>query len=352
MNEEQKLFVGMVDRLLGAIGYTDARLEALCRGRVGVYLGMTAERPAPAGAPASGRNDSPGTLAGMVSRMFRFNGPSVAVDAHSASSMTAVHMACNNLLHGECDAAIAGSVSLLYPDTYRDGCQISLLASHPDSRSFSEEKDGVLLADGVGAVLLKRLSTAVEDGDRILAVIRSTVAQSVSSGLSDLPEPDLVAASIKENFARATVDPRTISYVEAASAGFPIGDVIEMSATTRAFRAYTDQQQFCALGSVKANIGHATAASGISQLAKVVLQLQHGRLAPSIKAGPEHAQAQIKHSPFYVQQQAEAWQRPRLAIDGDREREYPRRAMINSMGHGGFYAGAILEEYRGPVLEN
>ncbi|KAF9390416.1 hypothetical protein CPC16_005104, partial [Podila verticillata] len=181
--------------------------------------------------------------------------------------------------------------------------------------------------------------------DTILGVIKSTVANNVGNiGLSSMPTPDVIANSIKENIVKSGVDPRTISYVETFAPGFAIADALEVFATEQAFREFTQDRQFCALGSLKPSIGHATAASGISQLIKVLLQMQHKQLAPTLQLSPLRSDLELEHSPFYLQQEAQAWERPCIQVNGA-EQEIPRRAMINSMGYGDFYAGVILEEY-------
>jgi len=209
----------------------------------------------------------------------------------------------------------------------------------------------MLLGDGAGAVLLKPLSSALRDRDNVLAIVRSTISSYVDSSsytdglaLSSAPNPDAIAQTIKKNILNSGVNPRTISYVESATPGLPIGDALELSAMSKAFREFTEDQQFCALGSVTSKIGHAAAASGMSKLAKVILQMQHKQLAPHIKAMPVSPDLGLEISPFYLQQEAHEWRRPRVAVDGV-EQEFPRRAMVNSLGYGGFYAGAIIEEY-------
>ncbi|UUM22295.1 SDR family NAD(P)-dependent oxidoreductase [Mycoavidus sp. SF9855] len=345
---EQKLFVQMVWTLLEAAGYTSAELNQVCQSRVGVYVGMMS-RPMSlieANKPQSMvATHTTNELSDMVSHLFKLQGPSLVIDAYSASSMVAIHMACASLIHGECEAAIAGGISLMHPELYQYSCQLNILGSHPQSRSFAANCDGPLFSDGAGVVLLKCLSKAIQDKDSILGVIKSTVANNVNNiALPNIPMPDVISNSIKENIIKSGLDPRTISYIEASAPGYEIGDALEVFATERAFREFTQEQQFCALGSLKPSIGHATAASGISQLIKVLLQMRHRQLAPTLQVSPWRSDLELEHSPFYLQQEAQAWHRPRLHINGT-EQEVPRRAMINSIGYGNFYAGAIIEEY-------
>jgi acyl transferase domain-containing protein len=285
-------------------------------------------------------------LASFASRVFGFKGPSLAVDTHSASSMTALHMACLALGAGDCDRAIAGGVAYLRPEMYLTACRLGLLGDDRRSRSLSENRNGAIFADGVGAVLLKRLSDAVDAGDEILAVIRSTVSSYVGNiGLSNLPAPELIERTIRENFIRARVNPRTIGHLETAAAGYKLADPLEIQATTQAFRSFTSDRHFCTLGSLKRNIGHATAASGVHQLIKVILQIRHGQAAPFFDVDSLDPNIDLKDSPFHVHSMVRAWERSDFENSADHQ-SHPRRAMINSLGYGGFYAGAILEEYR------
>ncbi|WP_186019656.1 SDR family NAD(P)-dependent oxidoreductase [Burkholderia gladioli] len=334
LTREQTLFMDTVRSLLDTAGYGGGQASRLRGTRTGVYLGMTA---------APGQTQ--GSLVGMVSGYFDFKGPSIAVDAHSASSMTALHMACAGLARGECSVAIAGGVYLLYPESYTRSCRLNILASHSESRSFAADRDGMLFADCVGALLLKPLSKALADGDTVLAVVRSTAATYVGDiYVANSPSPSPIAAAIRETFERSGIDPRSISYVEAAAAGLPLGDALELSAMSQAFGEFTDERQFCALGSVKTQIGHAAAASGISQLIKVILQMRHRRLVSPLDAGQLSPELPWRDSPFFPQPDSTPWARPSVDRDGVAQR-YPRRALVNSMGFGGFYAGAILEEY-------
>ena len=162
--------------------------------------------------------------------------------------------------------------------------------------------------------------------------------------VANTPTPDALVEAMRESIVKAGIDPRTISYVEAAAAGLPLGDALELSAMSQAFRTFTTERQFCALGSVKSHIGHAAAASGISQLIKVILQMKHGRLVSPLKVESSSSELRLEDSPFYLQRTEGVWHRPSIDTGGG-DVWYPRRAMVNSMGFGGFYAGAILEEY-------
>ncbi|MDK2374519.1 SDR family NAD(P)-dependent oxidoreductase [Serratia fonticola] len=343
----QALFVEAVQNAIESAGYDAAALAQRSGLPVGVYVGEVSD----VGDRQTLR--SPTAVAAtscIVSNLFGFTGPSLSVNAHSASSLAAVHTACLSLARGECGVAIAGGVSWFDEQAWRLLCRFNLMGTRMDSRSFSETRDGMLFADGAGAVVLKPLSAAQRDGDNVIALIRSTVTGFVEP-LGEHGNPvNKLAELMRENFRRSSIDPRTIGYVDAAAAGLPAGDALEFAAMSRAFDSYTADRQFCALGAVQSNIGHAGAASGISQLAKVVLQLQHGQLAPGFCRGSTLDKAlDLPQSPFWTPLELTPWEMP--GVDVQEGEKVPLRAMINSQGYGGFYAGAIIEGVAPPQDE-
>jgi amino acid adenylation domain-containing protein len=346
MDPQERLFLECTWHLLENAGYTRASLRARERSKVGVYVGAMSQQYHAFDADLIRESaialSSYYSIANRVSYFFDFQGPSLAVDTACSSALVAVHMACDSLLKGECRLAIAGGVNLsIHPKKYLALSLAQIVGSHADSRSFADG-DGYLPAEGVGAVLLKPLAQAVRDGDAILALIKSSaVNHSGHTHGYSVPNPSAQAQLIVDNFRKAGIDPRTVSYVESAANGSALGDPIEVKALTMAFREFTADQGFCAIGSVKSNIGHAEAASGMSQLTKVILQLRHGLLVPSIKAEPLNPNLSFEGSPFYLQRQLSAWRRPVLDGVG----ECSRRATISSIGAGGTNAHLIVEEY-------
>ncbi|MED1915622.1 SDR family NAD(P)-dependent oxidoreductase [Bacillus thuringiensis] len=349
MDPQERLFLETVWNLLEDTGHTREVLQRQYDNRVGVYVGAMYQ-PYHAFDTDMDKGSiislsSYHSIANRVSYFFNLQGPSMAIDTACSSSAIAIYHACESLMKGESSLAIAGGVNVsIHPKKYLGLSQAQMIGSHVDSRSFGDG-DGYLPAEGVGAVLLKPLAKAMEDGDSILAVIKSAATNhgGRTNGFS-VPNPQAQAQLIEENFARAGIDPRTISYVEAAANGSLLGDPIELKALTNAFSKQTDDVQFCGIGSVKSNIGHAEAASGISQLTKVILQLQHQELVPSIKAEPLNPHVNFAETPFYLQKDRQKWDRPVVRINGE-EREVPRRATISSFGAGGSNAHLILEEY-------
>jgi len=350
LDPQERLFLETVWNLLESAGYLGETLQRLCQSRVGVFAGSMTQQYHAFESDLVRESlvalSSHSSIANRVSYFFNFQGPSIAIDTMCSSALVAVHMACDSLLKGECKIAVAGGVNLtIHPKKYIGLSAGQIIGSSPDSSSFGDG-DGYLPAEAVGAVLLKPLKDALADNDNILAVIKSTAINhgGQSNGYS-VPSTSAQADLIAGNFAKAGIDPRTVSYVESAANGSPLGDAIELNALTAGFGKYTAERQFCAIGSVKSNIGHAEAASGMSQLIKVLLQLQHRQLAPTIKAQPLNPNISFEQTPFHLQRRLEPWHRPTVALDDGERREYPLRATVSSFGAGGSNAHLIVEEY-------
>ncbi|MCW3466421.1 SDR family NAD(P)-dependent oxidoreductase [Chitinophaga nivalis] len=355
IDPQERLFMQQVWTLLESGGYTRSRLQQQHQGRVGVYVG-TMYKQYNTAVPGSVEDavlslSSYNSIANRVSYYFNLQGPSLAIDTACSSSLIAIHMACESLLKAECEVAIAGGVNLsLDPRKYVGLSQLQLIGSSADSRSFAAG-DGYLPAEAIGAVLLKPLEKALRDGDTVLAVIKSTMTNHNGKSNS-FAVPNLHAQTqlMTSNFVRSGIEPASISWVEAAANGNPIGDAIEMKALSNVFRQFKVPAQGCPVGSVKSHIGHAEAASGISQLTKVVLQLQHQQLIPVVANESRNSQIDLQDSPLYIQEQLTRWERPVVEIAGVKQ-EFPRRATVSSFGAGGSNAHIILEEYTAPVTQ-
>jgi phthiocerol/phenolphthiocerol synthesis type-I polyketide synthase E len=216
------------------------------------------------------------SLPTRVSYKLNLEGPSIAVQTACSTSLVAVHLACQGLLAGECDMALAGGVSINVPQKVGYLYQRSGIAS-PDGhcRAFDAEARGTVGGSGVGIVLLKRLDEARADGDHIVALIKGTAINNDGARKVGYTAPRVEgqAKVIRAAHVAAGIDPESIRYVEAHGTGTPMGDPIEVAALTQAFRAETDRTGFCAIGSVKTNIGHLDAAAGIAGLIKTALAL-------------------------------------------------------------------------------
>jgi acyl transferase domain-containing protein len=276
-------------------------------------------------------------LTTRVSYALNLNGPSVNVQTACSTSLVAIHLACQSLLNGECDMALAGGVTIEIPHRrgylYREG---EILSRDGHCRVFDASSTGTVFGSGVGVVVLRRVEEAVRDGDTIHALIKgSAINNDGSLKVGYLaPSVDGQAAVISESIRMAGVEINSISYVEAHGTGTAVGDPIEIEALTQAFRQGTTRNQFCAIGSLKSNIGHLDTAAGVASFIKTVLALQHKQLPPSLHFEKSNPLIAFDSSPFYVNSHAQPW--PRGAT--------PRRAGVSSLGVGGTNAHVILEE--------
>lgn len=276
-------------------------------------------------------------LATRAAYKFGLTGPAVTVQTACSSALTAVHLACQSLLSGECDMAIAGAASVSAP--LKSGYQYergSITSPDGHCRVFDKDAEGTVPGNGVAIVVLRRAEDAREDHDRV----RATILGSAINNDGDLkvgytaPSVHGQQSVIEEALAMAGVDPETVGYVEAHGTGTSMGDPIEVAALTQAFRSYTDAESFCALGSVKSNIGHLDAAAGAAGLVKTILMLEHGELVPTIDFHAPNPELQLESSPFVIADELSAWEQ------GDT----PRRAGVSSFGIGGTNVHLVLEE--------
>ena len=342
MDPQQRIFLQAAWSSIEDAGYTRASLPK----NTGVFVGATTNtyglwdvRQSQADSPHCPDTDLY-DIANRVSYFCDFQGPSMSVDSACSSSLSCVHLAVQSLRQKECEMAIVGGVSLtLHPHRVVQFCQKNMLSTENYCHPFGEGKGGFVDAEGVAAIVLKPLTQAIKDRDPIYALIRGTAVNSGGrTGGYTVPSPRAQARLVSKAIEQAGVPPRTISYVETHGTGTTLGDPIEIEGLTQAFRQHTDANQFCAIGSVKSNLGHLIAAAGISGLLKVLLQMRHRTLVPSLNATPANAKIPFAKTPFYVQQQVAEW-----------KAEYPRRAGVSSFGVGGSNAHVILEEYVPPV---
>jgi len=345
LDPQQRLLLETAWEALDVAGYSDRTLGG--RGSIGVFAGSglnhyLLEHLHPnvalkntVGAYQMFLVNSPDSVAMRLSYKLNLSGPSVTVQTACSTSLVAVHQACQSLLAGECDLALAGGVSLLLPQDQGYLHQEGMILS-PDGhcRAFSEDAAGTLGGSGVGMVLLKPLAEALADGDMVHAVIRGSAINNDGAAKISFTAPSVEgqARVIREAQAVAEVEPDSIGYVEAHGTGTPLGDPIEVAALTEAFRS--ERRGVCALGSVKSNIGHADAAAGVAGLIKATLALQHGLIPPSLHAERPNPALKLEQSPFFIASQPTPW--PRGAA--------PRRAGVSAFGVGGTNAHVVLQE--------
>ncbi|MFL6203166.1 MAG: type I polyketide synthase, partial [Thermoanaerobaculia bacterium] len=275
-------------------------------------------------------------LAPRVSYKLNLRGPSVTVQSACSTSLVAVHLACQGLLSGECDMALAGGASIRVPEAGYLSTGTNVNSPDGRVRSFDAKAGGTLFTSGIGAVVLKRLADALAEGDTIHAVIRGSAVTNDGSQKVGFTAPgvDGQARVVRTALAVAEVEPDQISYIEAHGTGTPVGDPIEIAALTRAFREKTDRRGFCAVGTVKPNIGHLGSAAGVAGLIKTVLALEHQMIPPSLLFEEPNPQIDFESSPFFVNTQLREWKR-----NGT-----PRLAGVSSFGMGGTNAHVIVEE--------
>jgi 3-oxoacyl-(acyl-carrier-protein) synthase/NAD(P)-dependent dehydrogenase (short-subunit alcohol dehydrogenase family) len=347
IDPQERLFLETAWSAVEDAGYDPERLQSGPESRVGVFAGvMWGEYQLYGGVdPERGQvmslSSSYAAIANRVSFVMGLQGPSIALDTMCSSSLTAIHLACESLRRGECAAAIAGGVNVsIHPNKYAQLSQGRFAASDGRCRSFGAGGDGYVPGEGVGAVLLKPLRRALADGDTIRGVIKgSSVNHGGRTTGYTVPNPKAHAALIGEAWRKSGSDIGSVGYIEAHGTGTALGDPVEIGGLAEAFRGRDSSLPRCAVGSVKSNIGHLESAAGIAALTKVLMQLKHGVLVPSLHSEPANPNIDFVSTPFAVQRSVADWPRP--ARGGKPSR---RLAGISSFGAGGANAHLVVEE--------
>ncbi|BCJ94413.1 hypothetical protein acsn021_19820 [Anaerocolumna cellulosilytica] len=336
MDPQQRLFL---ETAWGAIengGYPIKRLSEL---KVGVFAGVSNHNYHNI---SYDQNDSFCTLStsnAMVANRFSYfmnlTGPSLTIDTQCSSSMTALNYACKSLLSGECDMAVAGGVNIIIPKEYYVLLsQVRAVSADGKCKTFDKSADGFVSGEGVAVLLLKPLTQAVKDKDNIHAVIKGvSVTHDGKSSNVSAPNANSQCMAITEALKRAKVNPESLAFIEAHGTGTSLGDPVEVSALTKCFEQYTDKKAFCAIGSLKSNIGHLESAAGIAGIIKAVLALRNRRIPPTIHFNQPNSFIDFNSTPFYVTDRPVEWKSNQLM-----------RAGISSFGMGGTNCHSILEE--------
>ncbi|MFS0762819.1 amino acid adenylation domain-containing protein [Peribacillus phoenicis] len=357
MDPQVRLALEMVWHTLEDSGYTISRLRELQEKgeRVGVFIGSMYQHYH----LLADSNDlkavlaiqSYSAIANRISHFYNFQGPSMAVDTACSSSLMALHLATESIKRGECSTAIVLGVNLsLHAGKYTALSDLGLLGSSSKSMSF-HNSDGFVPSEGIGAVLLKSLPKAEIGRDRIYGVIKASgTNHSGNAGAYSSPSVSAQQELIRETLVKNNISPDSISYIESAANGSPIADAVEINALTKAFKEFTEEKQFCPIGTIKSNIGHLEAASGISQLTKVILQLQHKKLVPTLQFEKLNPFIDLQNTPFYLQSTVDDWKRPIVGKE-DGINEYPLRAGICSFAAGGTNVFVVLEEYQSVQIQ-
>ncbi len=345
MDPQQRLFLECAWEALETAGYASEKYKGLIGvfggANLSTYMMRLAQDPVLANNVSDYQavigNDKD-ALTTTVSYKLNLRGPSFAVQTFCSTSLVATHLACQSLLNGECDMALAGGVSVRVPQktgyVFMDGG----MESHDGHcRTFDAKANGTLFGDGVALVMLKRLDEALEDGDIIHAVLKGSAINNDGSLKVGYTAPSVAgqAQVVEMAQANAGVHPETIGYIEAHGTATELGDPIEVSSLTRAFRKQTDKKGYCAIGSVKTNMGHLDRAAGATALIKTVLSVKHGVIPPTLHYESPNPEIDFANSPFVVNDKLNKWP---AVWDG------VRRAGVNSLGMGGTNAHVVVEE--------
>lgn len=276
-------------------------------------------------------------LCTRLSYKLNLKGPSLTVTTACSTSLVAVHLSCLSLLAGECDIAISGAVSIRFPLVTGYEYQEGMIFS-PDGhcRAFDAQAGGTILGDGAGVVVLKRLQDAMEDGDTVHAIIKGSAINNDGAIKTGYTAPSVSgqARVIGDALDVAGVEPESVTYVETHGTGTKLGDPIEFAGLCKAFGEKTDKRGFCAIGSVKTNLGHLDVAAGMAGLIKTTLMLKHKSLVPSLHYHAPNPEIDFSTSPFFVNTEFRSWESPGASL----------RAGVSSFGIGGTNAHVVLEE--------
>ncbi|MEK5493064.1 beta-ketoacyl synthase N-terminal-like domain-containing protein [Paenibacillus sp. FSL R7-0297] len=343
MDPQQRIFLEEAWKALEDAGYSD---QAVQDTRCGVFVGcapsdytkhLEANRLSNTADAFTGTSSS--ILAARISYFLNLKGPSISIDTACSSSLVAVHQACVSLWNEECDMALAGGIRLMItPDSMVQSSQMEILSAQGVCRPFDQEADGTLLSEGVGVVVLKPLNQALENRDHIYGVIRgSGVNQDGRTNGITAPSVNSQIQLEKRVYEKFRIDPAEINYVEAHGTGTALGDPIEVKALTEAFREFTQDSQYCALGSVKANIGHATMAAGVAGMIKILLSLKNRQIPPLIHYNRLNEKIRLDESPFYINTEL---------VDWPENKRGSRMAAISGFGFSGTNCHIVIEEYR------
>ncbi|WP_258572664.1 beta-ketoacyl synthase N-terminal-like domain-containing protein [Streptomyces sp. KM273126] len=357
MDPQQRLLMLYVWKALEDAGYA---ADGLAGSNLGLFVGtndtgysLLADRSTGRDGSVSPTGSVPSVGPNRMSYFLDVHGPSEPVETACSSSLVAIHRGMVSLERDECDMAVVGGVNtMVIPDGHISFSKAGMLSTDGRCKTFSDRADGYVRGEGVGMLVLKRLSVAERDGDHIYGLIRSTAENhgGRSNSLTS-PNPKAQAALIRHAYSRTGIDPRTVGYIEAHGTGTRLGDPVEIDGLKAAFRELYEERgvgvegAHCGVGSVKTNIGHLELAAGVAGVIKVLLQLRHRTLVKSLHCESVNPYIDLEGSPFRLVRERQPWPAPR---DGE-GRELPRRAGVSSFGFGGVGAHVVLEEYVPPV---
>jgi amino acid adenylation domain-containing protein len=339
MDPNQRLFLETAWEAIEDAGYGGGKLAG---SSTGVYLGyadwpvygqyISKKQPSMLSIATAG--NTPSLMAGRISYLLDLKGPAFLVDTACSSSLVAVHLACTALKNGECDQALAGGVKVcLMP--VAGVFEMGIESSDSRTRAFDDSSDGTVWGEGTAALLLKPMDTAMQDNDHIYAVIKgSAINQDGTSAGLTAPNAAAQEAVLVKAWQESGINPETITCMEAHGTGTRLGDPIEIDGIRRAFRRYTEKRQFCAISSVKTNIGHLESSSGVAGLLKAVAALKYKKLPPTINFSFPNKKIPFENTPVYVNDRLTDWN----------TKGFPRRCGVSSFGFSGTNCHMVLEE--------
>ncbi|KOP78299.1 phosphopantetheine attachment protein [Lysinibacillus sp. FJAT-14745] len=346
MDPAQRLFLESAWSALEDAGYGGVQLKG---SKTGVFLGYRSEYNSYGamigaadantyGVALSGNLDA--IIASRISYLLNLKGPAVNIDTSCSSSLVAVHLACQQIRDGEISMALAGSIRLKTVPPVQVDKKMGIESSSARTKTFDDLADGTGAGEGVICIVLKSLRQAIRDRDNIYAVIKgSSINQDGASVGITAPNAEAQEEVIRDAWKNAGINPESISYIEAHGTATNLGDPIEISGIERAFGRFTDKKQFCAVGSVKTNVGHLDCAAGLAGLLKAVLMLKNKKIPPTLHFEVPNRKIDFSSSPVYVNDKLMPWE------PGDS----PRRCGVSSFGMSGTNCHLVLEE--APMLD-
>ena len=343
MDPFQRIFLETAYEAIENAGYGGKNLSGTS---TGVYLGFASTlmdsyqkiiyEVEPASIPDCIAATLPAIIPSRVSYLLNLNGPSMVIDTACSSSLVALHLACQAIKSGDCDQAIAGGIKLHLLPLDDESLKTGMESSDGRTRTFDNASDGTGMGEGAVAVFLKPLGKAKKGRDPIYAVIKgSAINQDGNSMGITAPNPDAQTKVIVNAWKNAGIDPETISYIEVHGTGTKLGDPIEIKGLRGAFENYTQRRQFCALSSVKSNIGHLYECAGLVNLVKAVMAIKNKAIPPSIHFDRPNRGIDFGNSPVYPNTRIRKWEPDTL----------PRRCGVSSFGLSGTNCHVVLEEY-------
>lgn len=344
MDPQQRVFLQACWHTIENAGYTPQKLSG---SKCGVFVGCgqgdyrLLSKDLPISAMGFTGSDT-SILAGRISYFLNLQGPSLSIETACSSSLVAIANACDSLISGNSDLALAGGVYIMTgPEVHIKCAQMGMLSQDGKCHTFDQSANGFVPGEGVGVVMLKRLADAEKDQDMILGVIQGWgVNQDGKTNGITAPNSESQTRLEQEVYDKYQIDPEQIQLIEAHGTGTKLGDPIEVDALKQAFNKYTQKREYCALGSVKSNIGHCLTAAGVASFIKVIQSLNHKQLPPTINYNKLNEHISLHDSPFYVNDRLLDWK----AGKGEK-----RQAAISAFGFSGTNAHIVLAEYLSPI---